>query len=348
MEEEFQGQHIHDVLSGISTEIQATAPEFDFYREVHRNQHRISEFIGENTNAVNASSLQRKAWDLDKWKFLPTVQRAFAARPDAKWFMFIEDDTFLVWSNLLDWLGRLDWREPYFLGLPVTMEDQLFAYGGSGWVLSRAAIQRITEHIASVADHCEDFTNRSAYGDLVLGHVAEQSGLLLTGAWPLIQRETPSTMEYTNDVLCYPVVTFHHVDASEVQAIWNLEQEMIAAATEHEVPAPLLHSDVFNRLVYPHLAARIGDWDNFSDGEEMVLDVDEGFEECKRHCQEDPECVQFRATSRKCTLAHAITLGWMSDEEMNSTSGWMMDRIAELNANFSCGGGKWDFDTLDG
>ncbi|KAL3483104.1 hypothetical protein BJX62DRAFT_245209 [Aspergillus germanicus] len=347
MEEDFDGHHIHDVLSSISPAMQESAPEFAFYREIHQNKHRLPDFIEENSDEKIASSFQRKAWDLDKWKFLPSVQRAFDSRPDTKWFVFIEDDTFVVWSSLLSWLEQLDWREPHFLGLPVSMEDQLFAYGGSGWVLSRAAIQRITEHVASVEDHYEELTNNSAYGDLVLGHVAEQAGVQLTGAWPLIQRETPSTMDYTKDIMCYAVVTFHHVNGTEVKAIWDVEQEIITIAAMDELPASLLHFDVFKHLVYPHLASRIDNWDNFSDGEEKVLHVGEGFGKCKQYCEEDPECMQFRVTARKCTLAHAVTLGWKADEGMNTFSGWMMERVAQVKGNVSCGGGKWDFDTLN-
>ncbi|KAL2785257.1 hypothetical protein BJX66DRAFT_347719 [Aspergillus keveii] len=345
MEEEYIGDHINDVLSSISAEMQGSGPEFEFYREVHRNKYRIPEFIEKNSDEGNASLFERKAWDLDKWKFLPSVQKAFDTKPDAKWFVFIEDDTFLVWSNLLSWLARLDWRETYFLGLPVTMEDQLFAYGGSGWVLSQAAIHGLTEHMAPLKEHYEDLTDRSAYGDLVLGHVAEQAGLQLTGAWPLIQRESPSTMEYTKDIMCYPVVTFHHVDATEIQTIWNLEQEIIAAAGDQaEVPPPLLHFNVFDNLVYPHLAARAEDWDNFSDGEEKDLHDGESFDRCKQNCAEDAECMQFQVTAKKCTLAHTITLGWQADPSINSTSGWMMKRIAQLKAGVSCEGAKWDID----
>ncbi|KAJ0420338.1 hypothetical protein BJY00DRAFT_301705 [Aspergillus carlsbadensis] len=346
MEEVFEGHPIHDVLSGISAEMQESAPEFAFYREVHENKHRILEFVEANTDEENPSSFPRKAWDLDKWKFLPSLQRALEQKLNAKWFVFIEDDTFLVWSSLLSWLARLDWRESYFLGLPVTMEDQLFAYGGSGWVLSQAAIQQVAQHMGPLKAQYEDFTNKSAYGDLVLGHVAEQSGLRLTGAWPLIQRETPSTMEYTSDILCYPVITFHQVDASEIHEIWDLEQGLIAAADEHEIPPPLLHFDVFTHLVYPYLSARIDDWDNFSDGEDNVLNADEGFERCRRYCEEDAQCFQFRSTPGKCTLAHAVTLGWKADRSMNTTSGWMMERIAKIKASASCGNGKWDIQRL--
>ncbi|KAL3446134.1 hypothetical protein BJX65DRAFT_319040 [Aspergillus insuetus] len=350
MEEEFEGHHIHDVLSGISMAVQQSAPEFQFYGEVHRNKYRIPEFIEENSAEENASSFQRKAWDLDKWKFLPSVQKALLHKPEAKWFVFIEDDTFLVWSSLLRWLARLDSRKAYFLGLPVTMEDQLFAYGGSGWILSRPAMQQMRQHMAPLKEHYENLTNKSAYGDLVLGHVAEQAGVHLTGAWPLIQRETPSTMEYANNILCYPLVTFHHVEDTEIREIWNIAQEIMAAATdEHEVPSPLLHLDVFNNLVYPHLDARIDHWDNFSDGEEKALDTGnkEGFETCKQYCDEDVECMQFRVTARKCTLAHAITLGWQANPSMNTTSGWMMERIAQLKAGVACEGGNWDFHRLN-
>jgi hypothetical protein len=330
MEEEFEGHFIHDVLSGVSAEMKKSAPEFKFYRDLHENSDRVTEYMRENT------AFQINAWHLDKWKFIPVVERALQAKPDAKWFMFIEADTYLVWSNLLKWVATLDWRGPYFLGLPVTMEGQLFAYGGAGWLLSRPAIQQMTHHIASQNDDYEYFTNKTSFGDLILGYVLEQAGLGLTGAWPLIQRETPSTMEYTKEMWCYPVVTFHHIGALDIKSIWALEQTWIA-----DVQAPLLHFDIFNHLIYPHLATKIDDWDNFSDGQEKVLAPNEGFEDCKLYCEEDLQCMQFRFTPKKCTKSHSITLGWKSDRLMNSISGWMMERITQVKANVRCEGEKW-------
>lgn len=330
LEEEFEGHHIYDVLSGVSAEMKNSAPEFKFYRDLHENQNRVTDFMRENT------SVQRQAWHLDKWKFLPIVERALQVKPDAKWFMFIEADTFLVWSNLLNWLSQLDWGEPYFFGLPVTMEGQLFAYGGAGWLLSRPAIQRMTHHMASENSDYEDFTNKTSFGDLILGYVLEQAGIGLTGVWPLIQRETPSTMEYTKDLWCYPVVTFHHIDALDIKLIWDLEQEWIA-----DMQAPLLHIDIFNHLIYPLLATKIDDWDNFSHGEEKVLTTNEGFEDCKLLCKEDVQCMQFRFTPKKCTISHAVTLGWKADPSINSTSGWMMERITQIKASVRCEGNKW-------
>lgn len=330
MEEEFEGHYIHDVLSGVSAEMKKSAPEFNFYRDLHENQDRLTEFMRQNATA------QRKAWHLDKWKFLPAVEKALQAKPDAKWFMFMEADTFLVWSNLLKWLAKLDWRRPYFLGQPVTMEGQLFAYGGAGWLLSRPAIQQMADHMASRNSEYEYFTNGTSFGDLILGYVLEQAGVGLTGAWPLIQRETPSTMEYTRDVWCHPAVTFHHIDALEIKSIWDLEQRWIA-----NMQGPLVHFDIFNHLIYPLLATKIVDWDNFSDGEEKFLTPNEGFEDCKLHCEEDMHYMQFRFTPKKCTLSHSITLGWKADRSMDSMSGWMMERITQAIASVRCEGSKW-------
>jgi hypothetical protein len=330
MEEEFQGHHIHDVLSGVSARMKESAPEFKFYRDLHENHDRVTEFMRKNAH------FQQDAWHLDKWKFVPLVERALLAKPDAKWFIFIEADTFLVWSNLLKWLAQLEWTRPYFLGLPVTMEGQLFAYGGAGWLLSRPAIQRMTQHMASQNDNYEEFTNKTSYGDLILGHVLEQAGIGLTGAWPLIQRETPSTMEHTEDLWCYPIVTFHHIDAPDIKSIWHLEQNWIADAL-----TPLLHFDIFNNLINPLLSTKIDDWDNFSDGEEKALTADEGFEDCKRICEADVQCMQFRFTPRKCTISHSIILGWKADSSMNSISGWMIERISRAKASVQCQRERW-------
>ncbi|KAL3457950.1 hypothetical protein BJX64DRAFT_302287 [Aspergillus heterothallicus] len=341
MEEDFEGHQVHNVLSNVSESMQQSAPEFEYYRELHQNRHRIAEFTAEN----DSTDFRRKAWDLDKWKFVPMVGRALeraAEGVDAKWIMFIEDDSFLVWSNLLQWVTQLDSSESRFFGLPVAMHDQLFAYGGAGWLLSRTAAEQMMRHVASREDSYESFTDNSAFGDLILGHVLEQAGVALTGAWPLIQRETPSTMEYTADVMCCPVVTFHHIDAAEIGATWDLEQEWLVAGDDTGVQRlPLLHFDIFDRLVYPLLSGKVEDWDNFSDGEEKALASEEGFETCRRYCEEDVRCVQFRLTLRKCTMSHSITLGWKEAPSMSSTSGWMMDRINWIRDTIRCEGDYW-------
>ena len=102
-----------------------------------------------------------------------------------------------------------------------------------------------------------------------------------------------------------------------------------------------VHFDIFNHLIYPLLATKIVDWDNFSDGEEKFLTPNEGFEDCKLHCEEDMHCMQFRFTPKKCTLSHSITLGWKADRSMDSMSGWMMERITQAIASVRCEGSKW-------
>ncbi|OJD39770.1 glycosyltransferase family 31 protein [Diplodia corticola] len=112
LDDTIAGHPVHDTLADVPAAVQSAHPDaFAFYHQL-----RAWQRAGVNITAKASSdpSLHQKAWDLDKWKFLPLMQKALAAAPGphTKWFVFIEADTALMWSNLLRWLPRLDASKP--------------------------------------------------------------------------------------------------------------------------------------------------------------------------------------------------------------------------------------------
>ncbi|KAL1640273.1 hypothetical protein SLS58_007089 [Diplodia intermedia] len=96
--------------------------------------------------AAGDAALRQAAWDLDKWKFLPLLRAALARAPrgpHTQWFVFIEADTALVWSNLLRWLPRFDAGKAWYIGCPTWIAGTAFAHGGTGIILSRPALARL-------------------------------------------------------------------------------------------------------------------------------------------------------------------------------------------------------------
>lgn len=50
-----------------------------------------------------------KGWKLDRFKFLPMVDKAYQMRPHADWYVFIEADVYYFWGTLFGYLlgGRI-------------------------------------------------------------------------------------------------------------------------------------------------------------------------------------------------------------------------------------------------
>jgi hypothetical protein len=51
------------------------------------------------------------------------------------WYVFSAADTYLVWSNLVLWLNRVEPSEPLYLGSPTYVNYEAFTHGGSEIVL---------------------------------------------------------------------------------------------------------------------------------------------------------------------------------------------------------------------
>lgn len=76
-------------------------------------------------------------------------------RPEKRWYVFYEDDTYIVWDNMFRLLANFDPDMPWYFGSPSPGARGLWiANGGPGHVLSREAIRRVVE---------DDFDDNSAF-----------------------------------------------------------------------------------------------------------------------------------------------------------------------------------------
>lgn len=132
MAEEINDHHVYDALDEVDEEIKRTNPDFELYRqtqEYRANGEGVAELF-------DKEGTYKKAWKLDKWKFLPLMDKALRMRPRSKWYVFIEADTYVVWSNLLEWLTKFNPEEPLYIGGQSFMGSVEFAHGGTGFIVS--------------------------------------------------------------------------------------------------------------------------------------------------------------------------------------------------------------------
>ncbi|KAK3716681.1 hypothetical protein LTR37_006311 [Vermiconidia calcicola] len=252
-EEYYHGQLIVDTLDSISQNIREEHPDFELYRRLKsdgRSALRDGAFRGGNA-AVNgmgkpSGNSENPGWKLDKWKFLPMVNRTLYDFPDMKWYIFTEVDAYVSWSTMLQYLSTLDATQLVYAGQSMSVGADYFIYGGAGIIMSRSALQAVVAHYSSHKKDLEDVTDRHWAGDAVLGKAFKDAGVSLTNIWPMMQSDYPGWLTYLPlnggsmedgiaEAWCNPVATFHHVSPKAVRDLWYAEQEwtMIQTNASH-------------------------------------------------------------------------------------------------------------------
>ena len=232
--EVIDGHAVHDVLDGVSEQTRKSHSDFNLYH--HLQSHGRQGLAKQDVVTAQSGSFKGDylnteipGWSLDKWKFLPMIDRAYQERPNAKWFVFIEADTYLNWNNLLDYLANFDANKPYYIGKHLYINNIEFGYGGAGVVLSNPAVRKIHEHRSVRIHDYEDFTATHWVGDCALGKILEDVKVPLHRAYPHLTADSPATMDpatvkIDRNAWCYPVITYHHVSPREIEELWNFEQ----------------------------------------------------------------------------------------------------------------------------
>lgn len=210
------GHKLHDALDEIPEEVKKDNADFDLYKKL-QEYHRL----GEDPRLLRTGSV---GWNLDKYKFLPMLAKTWKYRQDAKWYLFIEADTAVIWDNLRLFLDKFDAKKPHYFGSPTYLDIE-FAHGGTGYIISQAAMK------SAVGGHLDIETKFGmdvapiCCGDRMIAAVLKEEDIKLTKAWPMLNGEKPLTVPYNNKHWCTPVLTMHHLTAQEVSQVWNFEKE---------------------------------------------------------------------------------------------------------------------------
>lgn len=237
-EERIAGQQVHDILEDIDEEIKQSNSDFQLYNRL-RSQGRdglTAAELKEWASVANGDSgaLANPAWRLDKWKFLTLIERAFRVRPEAKWYAFMEADTYIMWPSLLDWLSHIDSSKPHYLGSEAQGGDLVFGHGGSGFIISNHAMQMAASQRTSHVKFYNEFAPTQFAGDCVLGKIMEDAGIPLTWSWPHLQGERPvdidyDAIHYDKRLWCHQAVSYHHLlpedimDFSRFEHNWSIK-----------------------------------------------------------------------------------------------------------------------------
>lgn len=241
-EEEINGVKIHDALRGVDPVVKDTVADFQIYNRLQEHGRKgleSQDFADEANSAIGKPN--NPGWKLDKWKFLPMVKESYLRKPDAKWYVFMEADTYYSWPTLLAWLERFDASKPLYIGTETQIADVIFAHGGSGFMISNPAMKRAVDEYDDNFAELHEYTDTHWAGDCVLGKVLSNVGVDLTFSWPILQNTNIGELdEFTTGFYrrpwCFPAVAFHHLSPSDVKFLHDFEQRRLAKVNYTRYP----------------------------------------------------------------------------------------------------------------
>ncbi|KAJ4286781.1 hypothetical protein N0V90_013033 [Kalmusia sp. IMI 367209] len=323
----YGGFDIVDTLANLRPEYKYNNPDFDVYDQIQK--------------AVTVEEKTKEGWRLDKYKFLPMIELADSLRPRSNWFLFVELDTYVNWDNMQRFLATFDPKTPYYFGSPVwPRKKTVFAHGGSGFVLSRGAFNKLMARGRMFAEnHRSPGTHlfgkdvrKECCGDEVLAKVLKESGISIRGYWPMFNGESPSTVRFNWEQWCEAVLTLHHMQPDEFASLERWE-------SSRERPSkPLTFEELFT-YIEPFLQERRDDWSNVS--EEITYQgkktAGKSADACRAACSRVGKCMQWQHYGETCRLSRSIRLGHeqASGGGVKWTSGWMLTRIQSFKAKHS-------------
>ena len=345
-EETFQDHAVHDVLSPMKQEFIESNPDFGLYLRLlqyGRASLRDDELSGQASfEGGKGGKPSNPGWALDKFKFVPMLNETLQLRPDKQWFVFVESDSYPVYSNILLWLQTRDPAKPLYIGSENQIGPDQFAHGGSVFVMSRPAMEIGAQYYADHEDELNHWAANHWAGDCVLGKTLRDAGVPLTWGWPLFQGGHPEKMDFTAEkadrkLWCTPALSFHHFAPGELQKMWQFEQSWIQAwldkareekrwAIWNDYSDILEYRDVFKNLVLPKIKEDIsGFWDNLSP-DLVENELQHPFDYCKHFCESQTNCLQFLSTATECKISTKEVM--LGEPGTDTQSGWMKDRIA--------------------
>lgn len=222
-EEKIGDRQVIDILAELPASYAVNNTDFQAYAE-----HKKAQAEGETVN------YSREGWRLDRFKFLPMVDKAYATNPKAKWFVFLESDVYFFWDTLFRLLDQLDPTELHYMGSPAPGANDLrFAYGGAGFVLSQGLMKKLippktvaTEGLDTrLSVRYEDWVKEDCCGDAVLGYaIYNATGVKLEALYPTFAGDELKKMVVDKERWCVPLLSIHRVQPEQMEGIWKWER----------------------------------------------------------------------------------------------------------------------------
>ncbi|KAF7558852.1 hypothetical protein G7046_g5313 [Stylonectria norvegica] len=375
LEETIRDYHVIDILADLPAGYYSDEPDFQHY--LWQKEMKANGTLDKDKEATARIS----GWNLDKYKFLPMVERAWKSKPNKDFYFFFETDTYVFWDNTFRFLQTFDPETPLYMGSPSPGRHDpkkndvktWFANGGEGFVLSRGAIKALLHRkVGSDGRYLDPpLTEKwlpslkgECCGDSLMGWAMWNVSVPLSGYWPLFNPHPLHRIPYSDPYWCQPVMALHKSTPEDMVDVWRWE------FGQRQLDRPTTYADLWN-FRHPGKPEVKENWDN-GDWDSWVAPPDaavDSFDACKTYCQEHDDCMQFNWRGRdeqKCLLTRTIQSGKARQPEKmkeleekddagnviptppdrkprwtDFKAGWMPDRIDKWRESRDCSTVQW-------
>lgn len=161
------GVPIHDSLDDVLPEAMEGNADFDLYRD----QKGCEVDVGPCTAGHDRA---KSGWNLDKYKNIHMAEKAYKMMPDKDWYIFVDADTYVLWNTLVEWLGKMDPSEELYLGSVAYVSGFPFSHGGSGYILSGAAMEAVVGKNPGIGNKYDVRVKDTCCGDYMFSKAAKE------------------------------------------------------------------------------------------------------------------------------------------------------------------------------
>ncbi|ORY01811.1 hypothetical protein BCR34DRAFT_90366 [Clohesyomyces aquaticus] len=348
--EERLGEHHHvlDILAELPDSYAVNSSEFAAYQD-------------EGRDMVHS----REAWKLDRFKFLPMVDKAHDVAPNAKWYVFLESDVYYFWDTLFRLLDQLDHREPHYMGSPTSgTQNRYFASGAAGFVISQGLMKKLHPKVGSKSEdwngemaqsplsvRYEDWIKEDCCGDAVLGYaILNATGTRMESLFPTFSGEQLKAVKVDRERWCVPLLSLHKMSPENMESLWKWER------TRPFTEKAFVYSTLLS-YTHSHLrdSPQLSYWDNqiTSAPQPNNAPCHKSAASCASECAKDDACLQWSYSQTVCRFAPYVSLGNSVNSENGGqgefVSGWDTEKMEELgwraeaeaDGRESCGRVAW-------
>lgn len=252
------GYEIIDILANTTEDTKNTG--------AYRHYTTLQKFFHEGANADPAEGVDgHDGWSLDRHKNIPMLAHGYRTAPESvEWFFFLDGDTFMFMDNLMDYLNTLDCTEPIYLGCSHWVYGQRFAHGGSGVVLSRAALDITLGAHPEWEWELEGWTSTVCCGDYMVAKMMERVNVTVSHSdmhniGRKFNDEHHWSLYAAPENWCEKVLGFHHVRPYEVELLWEYERSLGPERRKN-----ILYADIYRDFTAPYIGEWMEEWDSLA------------------------------------------------------------------------------------
>ncbi|KAJ3262026.1 hypothetical protein HK103_003869 [Boothiomyces macroporosus] len=236
-----------------------------------------------------------EGWKSDAHKNLPGFRQLYEHYPNADWYVMIDDDTYVFMENLHFRLAHFKPDKPYYFGSANVFTGcdsvkklgtgPFFAHGGSGIVLSKAAIKKLIP----IIDSCLPKYHQCWAGDIRLALCLRDAGILLGDPLHFYRDPPHDKFNYTKP--CALPNTFHHLLVPQIQKLYEIEMESRKKYKRNLVTM----DEIFQNFINEDLKQ-----DADRKGKPYAREPMTEIEQCKQYCKTDLNCVSYTLDDGYC------------------------------------------------